>query len=474
MGSNSSGESAVRAIHQIDTRYSTWVITRLARLERNRHADATFDSRQYRRSSETVTKPSAFTRDPQVVSTIADIRQIHRQRRFSDVHDSVGRQYVDLVMEGGGVLGVALVGYCYALEQAGIRFHSIAGTSAGAINALFMHAIAEPGAARSTAMIREISAMPLSAFIDGGRDARLAIDALTTGGSMLLKLGRLLPSLNDLSAHFGINPGDTFHQWIKERLAHFGITTMADLKRRLAQPPKGIRHQPADDRSPGDFQWRPELALIATELSTARKVVFPRDSILFYANPDAVSPADFVRASMAVPYFFEPLTIDALPNTAAAKRAWQSFKPRGPIPKQAVLVDGGLLSNFPIREFHRNDPAPPAMPTFGIKLGLDSGRVRTIDSLRAFTASLIEAMRFDSDLEFLQKNPDYRQLIGEINTDGYHWLNFEMPGTEQVGLFREGVLAAKRFLDEFDWPAYRESRTAGIRHHDDLPLNRAQ
>lgn len=42
-------------------------------------------------------------------------------------------QYVDLVQKGGGVLGVALVGYVYVLEQAGIRFLKLAGTSAGAI-----------------------------------------------------------------------------------------------------------------------------------------------------------------------------------------------------------------------------------------------------------------------------------------------------------------------------------------------------
>ena len=39
---------------------------------------------------------------------------------------------MNLVQKGGGVLGVALVGYVYILEQAGIRFLKMAGTSAGA------------------------------------------------------------------------------------------------------------------------------------------------------------------------------------------------------------------------------------------------------------------------------------------------------------------------------------------------------
>lgn len=38
------------------------------------------------------------------------------------------------VMEGGSVLGIALTGYTYVLQQAGIRFLGIGGTSAGSIN----------------------------------------------------------------------------------------------------------------------------------------------------------------------------------------------------------------------------------------------------------------------------------------------------------------------------------------------------
>ena len=37
------------------------------------------------------------------------------------------------MQEGGGVWGIALLGYTYILEKMGIRFFSLAGTSAGAI-----------------------------------------------------------------------------------------------------------------------------------------------------------------------------------------------------------------------------------------------------------------------------------------------------------------------------------------------------
>src|SRR5689334_17456764 len=56
----------------------------------------------------------------------------------SDVYDANNHQYVDLVQEGGGVWGIALLGYTYILEKMGIRFFSLAGTSAGSINTILL------------------------------------------------------------------------------------------------------------------------------------------------------------------------------------------------------------------------------------------------------------------------------------------------------------------------------------------------
>lgn len=42
---------------------------------------------------------------------------------------------------GGGVLGIAHVGFVAALEEAGVRFMGLGGTSAGAINAAMIAAV---------------------------------------------------------------------------------------------------------------------------------------------------------------------------------------------------------------------------------------------------------------------------------------------------------------------------------------------
>ena len=86
-----------------------------------------------------------FINHPDVINCIQQLEAAFPRdgRPFivSDVLDEQGNQYVNLVQKGGGVLGVALVGYTYILEKMGIRFLRLAGTSAGAINTALMTVI---------------------------------------------------------------------------------------------------------------------------------------------------------------------------------------------------------------------------------------------------------------------------------------------------------------------------------------------
>lgn len=62
---------------------------------------------------------STFTENETIKSYVD---RIPKDKRYSDVEDAQGHQYVDLVQKGGGTLGIALVGYTYVMEKAGIRF----------------------------------------------------------------------------------------------------------------------------------------------------------------------------------------------------------------------------------------------------------------------------------------------------------------------------------------------------------------
>ena len=124
-------------------------------------------------------KITDFTENGLVLSILEDLKQtVGPDKNFSDIVDDQGNQYVDLVQEGGGVLGVALVGYVYVLEKMNIRFLSLAGTSAGSINTLLMAAAGRIDEAKSTWILDCLCNKKLIDFVDGDHDAREFVDAL--------------------------------------------------------------------------------------------------------------------------------------------------------------------------------------------------------------------------------------------------------------------------------------------------------
>ncbi|MBK9733871.1 MAG: patatin-like phospholipase family protein [Saprospiraceae bacterium] len=104
------------------------------------------------------------------VETAKSIKE--RKKKFSDVIDKKGNQYVNLVQEGGGLLGIALVGFTFILETAGIRFWRLAGTSAGAINAMLLAAVGEKHEAKSEIILEELDKVNFSDFADGHKFVR--------------------------------------------------------------------------------------------------------------------------------------------------------------------------------------------------------------------------------------------------------------------------------------------------------------
>ena len=112
------------------------------------------------------------------------------------------------MMQGGGVLGVALVGYTHAMEQAGLRFRSIAGTSAGAINALLVAALVPPAEPKSEKLLRDPARMEIDEFLDGECASVALSRALAGGSTNWFRLGWILlrvhPTLRD---HLGLHPG---------------------------------------------------------------------------------------------------------------------------------------------------------------------------------------------------------------------------------------------------------------------------
>ena len=398
-------------------------------------------------------------------SLVSQLQQL-RGKRVSDIVDEAGHQYIDLVMEGGGVLGLSLVGlslvgYTYGLEAAGLRFRSVAGTSAGAINALLVQALGTPFNAKSEKMIAAVANMPMASFQDGNKLSRLATEAWLAGKHWLWKYSVSLAILRSLLKHLGLNPGTTFHQWLKDILAENHSDSWRALKQQMNTPVPGLRFDPVplpdniEVPSAASFDpqnWQVELKVVTAELSSTTKIVLPeRDGKLFYTDLNQAN------IGMSVPVFFYPFKVP-LPKTQSVTDAWQAlgYKKKS-MPDTAVFVDGGLISNFPINLFHTSNSVPK-MPTFGAKLGIEEYVAGNIDSIKPYLGSLIGAMRHDADEEFIRKNPDYKKRVTSIDTGDHHWLYFALSNEAKLDLFKRGLAASLAFLKNFDWPEYKKTR----------------
>ena len=400
--------------------------------------------------------------EPKVLSKLGALkRKVQREGEvFSDIIDDEGNQYVDLVMEGGGMLGIALVGYTWALEQMGIRFLGIGGTSAGSINALLIAALDAPANPKSPKLLSLLASKNFYDFVDGDDDARDFIETWMEGAGKLKLAFKGAQVLDNINERLGLNPGKAFEDWIREVLAEEDINTLEDLTARINTLPKGLRTR-SGKRLNTPAKAAAKLAIVAADVSTETRVVFPDMAEMYFRDSERTNPALFVRASMSIPFFFEPLVLKGLPNDPKARKRWLDvgYDPdteKGGLPKTALFIDGGIMSNFPIDLFHVPSGIPDA-PTFGVKLQYDS-RHQSIDTPMSLLGAIFNSARHCLDYDFIHRNPDYKHLLQWIPCQGYNWLDFNMSDEHKKGLFVEGAMKALEFLDRFDWKAYKKLR----------------
>ncbi|MBI5647124.1 MAG: patatin-like phospholipase family protein [Ignavibacteriae bacterium] len=396
--------------------------------------------------------------DPTLQSLRAECAAVTTGTAVSDVveyRDGRTLQYVDLVMEGGGMLGIALLGYVHALESAGIRFLSVGGASAGSILSLLLAACADRGEEKTPGLVDAVFGMNLASFVDGDDDARdVSLLLARADVGRLEAVWKGLQVIDNITGDIGLNPGDAFCDWLDRLLRGYGTPTLADLETRLQRNPANLSLRGTGESLAG---IRSELGIVAADLSTETKAVFPAMAPLYWADPQRVSPALFVRASMSIPFFFLPFRVHGvskIPDVAARWSHIASYE--GEIPDTTVFADGGLMSNFPISLFHA--PGVPVAPTFGVKLGARGRRVHESISPLSYGANLFNAMRHYADFDFIARNPDYKHLLGYIDTRGHNWLNFFMGEEEKWTLFRKGMTAGLSFLRSFKWEEYKQVR----------------
>jgi NTE family protein len=326
-----------------------------------------------------------------------------------------GEKRVDLVFEGGGVKGIALVGACSILEERGYKAQNIAGTSAGAV-------VGSLVAAGYTAKELHdlLQETPFSRFQDEGWEDKI------------LGLGIPITIVKD----HGIYEGKFFLDWMRERLSEKGVSRFGDLRVEGEEDPR----------------WRYRLQVIVSDVTHHSLLLLPRDAQVLGKEPDELEVAEAVRMSMSIPLFFEPVKVEVAGT-------------------EVVLVDGGMLSNFPVWVFDSDDV--PEWPTFGLKLVNPQPKVvgdgthpsgvpirRTfVKGLFQYLLDLVGTMTDAHDKLYLERDSFVRTIT--ISNLGVKATDFDLSRETGDALYKSGQDAAVEFLDTWDFEAYKTAFREG-------------
>jgi NTE family protein len=330
-----------------------------------------------------------------------------RQKSDDQLSAPIETDAADGVFEGGGVKGIAFVGALEAAREHGIeRWVNVAGTSAGAIVASLLAAGYRPEELRPI-----LDGTDYNQFADYGRG------------------GRIIGGMRNAVRGHGLCPGQAFTAWLSERFSESPLgkaePTFADVERKL--PPE----LEDDERERARFRLR----VIASDITEGRMLVLP-DDIGDYTDESGAPyvKEDFpivraVRMSMSFPYFFEPVTL----------------RKNGRI---HYVVDGGLLSNFPIFLFDGDKP-PLRRWTFGFRLyggtPPEQPSYRTIG--RVWPLPLGKAMFFAATEAWDRKSSQATAVRTiSVPTGDVPTLKFALTDAERNELRTNGVTAATHFF----------------------------
>jgi NTE family protein len=318
----------------------------------------------------------------------------------------------DIVLEGGGVKGLALAGAVQALGEAGYSFARVGGSSAGALVGAVLAALQQRG--EPVSRLEDVArTLDFRRFPDRGVVGRLLgpLGILVDGASVLLEDG----------AH----EGSYLRSWLGGVLGDLGVHTFGDLR----------TDDPGDD---GSLHARYRLTVTASDLSRKRLVHLPWDYADYGRDPDEQGVVDAVRASASLPFFFEPVTL------------------RGPL-GESTLVDGGLVSNYPISMFDRTDGRPPRWPTLGVRLGAledaGSGPLQRVRGPVPLGAALVETAIEGCQAEHVLQPCNVARSI-PVNTSFVGVVEFDVDEARRERLLREGRSAATSFLETWDYPSW--------------------
>ncbi|MGN7357543.1 patatin-like phospholipase family protein [Paenibacillus sp. SAF-054] len=305
---------------------------------------------------------------------------------------------INAVFEGGGVKGISLAGAVKAAETSGVVFHRLAGTSSGSIVAALLAA-----GFSADEMSEIVRTTPFTSFLHRAP----VFNAKIIGPAVRLFIKK------------GLYSGEALELWIHNILKSKGIRTFSDIP-------------------PG------KLMIIASDITNGKILVLPGDLIKLGINPAAFEVSKAIRMSTSIPYFFDPVILRMCGDAARGK----SFKDQF-----VYIVDGGLLSNFPLWLFDDTTvetpgPGQKLVQTIGFQMvGRSSGSPHVIRGPVSMLQAMFDTMLSAHDERYIEQVNRFRTI--KIPTLGVGTMEFNLTPEQSRELYESGVQAGNKFFARF-------------------------
>jgi NTE family protein len=199
----------------------------------------------------------------------------------------------------------------------------------------------------------------------------------------------------------GLYQGKELEKWFMKKLAAKGVYTFGDL-------PQG------------------SLKIIASDLTHGKMLVLPDDLAHYGISPETFPLARALRMSCGIPFFFEPVKLPVVGG-------------------EAIVVDGGVLSNFPLWLFDEPD-GKRQRPLLGLKIsrGHKEARGHKIDNALNLYNALFSTMQNAHDEKYISRK--HEKDIIFIPVDDASATQFELNEEMKDALIERGRSYAIQFL----------------------------
>lgn len=297
----------------------------------------------------------------------------------------------NLVCKGGGIKGIALVGAISCLEERGYEWENLAGTSAGAIITSLLAV-----GYNSNEIKNILYDINYENFKDKNR----------------LQYIPLIGDFLSVFIHKGIYSGNCIENFLHEKFKAKNKTKFKDIS----------------------VNGKSKLKMIAVDVTRGKLLILPDDLVDYGIDPMEFEISKAVRMSLSIPLYYYPVKIKTKDRCC-------------------FIVDGGLLSNFPIWVFDTDSCTCSTIPTFGLNL---SGEAKVIlpkcqNSISYLLSVIHTSLSTNEDVYFKEK--DALRIIN-IPTLNISTTDFDLSKTDMSNLYNSGYNSAYKFLDSWNFEHY--------------------